>query len=424
MSAGGYIKGMDDESAQDVERVAQAAARLNGGGYRREGSQSARVFSSDPRGVAELAKRFTPEELRSAPDPRRYVWASRVPLGRVTVLVGAGGTSKTGLAALLSVAVATGEPLFGAEVEQGHVLYLTAEDRAEDLKCHLIQALRGRSATDVGLVANFVMVADVCGTDFRLVRFDDREVVVAEQAHELAAFAKEHKVKLLVVDTLSRVNGANEDNEGLGRIVAAAELVAREAGCAVLILHHVGKAQSRDEVIDAYSGRGGSALGDNARSVLVLSQVQRANAAPVADAETLVPTGNVLRLDHAKANYSARAETIYLLREPGQHAARISQIQTHHSDDPTGDLWERIAVWLVEHKSDRPYPNKSTVEDIDRIGSRRSRLKALQWALDRGLVEEVTHPKPQGARKTYLKLREPLAVLGASVAGQEDGNGT
>ena len=353
--------------------------------------------------LADTLVRFDPGQLQTPPAPREYLWAPRVPAGRVTVLVGAGGTSKTGMAVSLAVATALGESLFGDATTRGRVVYLTAEDRADDLQRHLYELTRGRTPADLQTIADNFMAHDVVGRDFKLVRAIEGAPAVTAQAQELAESCRSNGAALCIVDTASRVNGADEGNEALARLIEACELVSRDAGCAVLLAHHTGKQQMRDNVVDQYGGRGGTALSDNARSVLQLTVAKDTRKIPVADAATLAADGRLLTLSHTKANLSARAPDLYLRRDPGTYAAVLHCLPILADADPTRETWTALARWLAE-QTEVQYPTVRTIDGLEQIGTRADRRRAVAWALDRELVREIQHPRPKGRGHTFLSL--------------------
>jgi len=354
-----------------------------------------------------LVHNFTGRALLTTPDPREFAWDPYVPAGCVVAVVGAGGTSKTGLLARLGVASALGEPLFGSRTRQSTALYVTAEDRLDDMHRHLFEALRGRSDADAETVGRALPILAVNGFDVKLVRMVEHAAIVTQQAQEIAAVAKEIGARLVILDTASRLNGALEDNEGLSAMIQAGELIAREADAAVVIAHHTGKAQARNGDADQYGSRGGSAFSDNARSVIHLAVVTEASKAPVLDAVRLVEAGSLLALTHPKHNYSREAMPVYLSRESGSFAARLVQLPVVASTDPVAGAWAQIADWLSLQREVK-FPSRATVDGLDHIGTRSLRRAALQYAIDRQLVSELPHPSPTRATKTYFAVAADL----------------
>lgn len=358
------------------------------------------------RGTVELrglVRHFTAAELQTAPDPRAFAWAPWIPAARVSVLVGAGGTSKSSLAVRLAVATILGEPLFGGETTPAGVLFVSAEDRRADLHRHLFEAMRGRTEAEAGIVGRHFHPMDCNGLDVKLVRLIDRAAVVTQQAQELAEVARGADAGLVILDTCSRLNGAGEDNEGLARMIEAGELIAREADAAVVILHHTGKQQMRDSQADQYGGRGGSAMSDNARSVLHLAVATEPRKTPVADADRLVPAREVLVLSHVKSNYATPALPVYLHRQKGAYAARLVQLPVVANTSGPEAVWADLARWLAAQTEVR-YPTRRTVDGLEEIGTRASRRRALEYALDRGLLRELPRPDATGNAKTFLAL--------------------
>jgi len=362
--------------------------------------------------VASLASQFGVDELVTAPAPREYVVDPYIPKRTVAVLVGAGGTCKTSLSTMITAAVCLGEDLFGHACAAGPVLYVTAEDRREDLLRHFYQVVRGRAAEIVQRVAQRLFVVDATGIDFKLVRPIDGASSVTQQADELAEYARSINAVLVVIDTVSRVNGSGEDNEGLARVVEGGERIARVADTSVLLLHHVGKQQMRDGAADQYGGRGGSAMSDNARSVLHLAVATDPQKTPIADAESMVPAGDVLVLSHVKANYSTKADPVYLHRRRGSYAADLVRLPVAAPSDPAARTWGQIAEWLSVQR-EVSFPTRATIDGLDHVGTRSLRRAALQYAIDRQLVSELPHPRPTRTLTTYFVASADLLSAGA-----------
>ncbi len=59
-------------------------------------------------------------------------------------------------------------------------------------------------------------------------------------------------------------------NDGEAKIMEIGRLISRELNCAVRYSHHVSKEAARGRFVDAHTGRGGAAGGDNARFVWVV----------------------------------------------------------------------------------------------------------------------------------------------------------
>jgi hypothetical protein len=84
---------------------------------------------------------------------------------------------------------------------------------------------------------------------------------LAEALHRVAP-----KADHVIIETISRVTGGVESNAAMSVLVTACERLALLSKVAVTLVGHVGQNTARAGIADAYAGRGGSALGDNARS--------------------------------------------------------------------------------------------------------------------------------------------------------------
>lgn len=350
--------------------------------------------------------RFTYDELTDDPDPVPFVIHPYLPAGCAAVLTAAGGTNKTGFMALQAVHVCTGQDLFGSKVMQGQVLYVSAEDRRDQLRRHVWAHTRDLPPFMRQRVADNFIVKDAVGLGFKLTRhIEGQTVIAAADIEGLVQFARTlPALRLVILDTLSRLNGGTEENDDMSRIIEAMEAIGRATGAATEVSHHTGKGQMRQGVVDQYSGRGASSLSDNARSVMHLHRLTPSDAGSPSNGADLIGKGRLLRLSHVKANYAAKAPDRYLQIQPTPHAANLSTFSPEYGAGAIASVWARLCDWLAQGEVE--YPNKSTFENSlgEEYGSRAQRRDAVEWAMDRGLLVELPHPNPQGRRKTYLAL--------------------
>lgn len=153
-------------------------------------------------------------------------------------IFGGPGTSKTFLALDLALCVAHGREWFGRRVTMGAVVYVTGEG-SSGLR-QRTKAWRQENGGEPRVP--FVMVP----TSVNL--FDDDTGAdalisdVAAHAHTL-----ETPVRLIVLDTLSRMIGSGDEDKArdINVVVQRAERLQRETGAHVLIVHHSGKDRDR-----------------------------------------------------------------------------------------------------------------------------------------------------------------------------------
>jgi RecA-family ATPase len=351
------------------------------------------------------ADRFSLLELRDPPPRMEFVVEPYLPAGCASILTAAGGTSKTGLCALFSIHVCLGREIFGCAVTQGATLHVSAEDRRVVFQRHVYSNTRDLSEHELKRLTERLHVKDTVGLGFKLTRHIDGQTDVAEDIGQLIEYAREiPDLRLITLDTLSRLNGGEENNEDLARFVEAMERISRETGAAVLASHHSGKAQMRSDTNDQYSGRGGSSLSDNARSVMHMAKINPdANDAP-ANGTQQIKEGRLLRLSHVKTNYAAAAPDRYIERVQTPHAAQLCAFTPEFSRGDVAAVWKKLESWLTEQKEVR-HPSARSLDALGKeFGSRSEIRRAVEWALDRGKLLEVPHPEPRGQRKTFYQV--------------------
>lgn len=181
--------------------------------------------------------------------------------GTVGALVAPGSTGKSMFALQLACAVASPAPqanTTGLRIEQhGSVLYLNLEDPPSEIQRRLYflgsqfdQATRESIAAGLTLSARMGVLTDVMDDSF------------------LTALLKAASGKrLVIIDTLSRCHGLDEnDNGAMSQLLARLEKVVRQTGAGLLYLHHTSKsAVLAGQGNLAQASRGASALIDNAR---------------------------------------------------------------------------------------------------------------------------------------------------------------
>lgn len=218
--------------------------------------------------------------------PIDWIMQPCMPAGKVILLAGAGGSSKSYLALTLSMQLAI-EQAFGTFVPSkgGKALLMVAEEDKQDVHRRLRAILNARKYTKAqqGLITDRVGIVSTRGMDWRLVFHDD-----AGDLHEtervdylIDELCGLGDVRLLVLDPLVAFNGANEnDNMEMARLMFTLDRIAARTGAAVLVLHHVSKGGQITSLNDATQAvvRGASALVDNARATILLTRMPRADA--------------------------------------------------------------------------------------------------------------------------------------------------
>jgi AAA domain len=248
---------------------------------------------------------MTMEAIQQQPTPREMI-CHYFPVGATSAIVAMGGVGKT----TWKIRNALEALKDDGELE---VMIVSSEDSPEDYQAKIHNALysttpEGGRYIDAapGDIAGRFHVMNLKGTGAKLVAEQGGSFVPSPFCRELALTLKEHypRVRLVIFETVSRFAGG-EDNERMEALVTACDRVALNINGASVCVHHTGKAQAREKIIDLYSGRGGSALGDNTRSMIVMTRLDKdyPGEIPVLVDPADVEAGRAFEVKHVRNSY-------------------------------------------------------------------------------------------------------------------------
>jgi len=168
----------------------------------------------------------------------KWLWPRRVPLGRITLLVGMPGEGKSFLTTYMAARVSTGSPWpDGAACPNGSVILVSAEDDPADT----IRPRLDAHYADVRRVHLLAMVRQIGDNG----ESGEAMFTLADLPALEAALKRHPDCKLVVVDPigsfLGRQTDAHRDNEVRGVLAPVAQLAAKY-GVAVLVVAHRRKA--------------------------------------------------------------------------------------------------------------------------------------------------------------------------------------
>lgn len=157
-----------------------------------------------------------------APQPdESYLVSPILPAGKATIIFGAGGTGKSYLADLLSVAVAAGHDVLGWHVRRCPVLYLDWETDAYEIDERV-----KRVAAGLGIAAPEIMYR-ACAAPLE------------DMAEDIAKRVADERVGLVVVDSVGMASGSAREggdaNESALRLFSAFRYI----GATILALDHI-----------------------------------------------------------------------------------------------------------------------------------------------------------------------------------------
>lgn len=232
--------------------------------------------------------------------------------GTVTLVLGAGGVSKSSLVLAYAAALALGQPLHGMRPRgRLRAAVFNVEDASDEQQRRLSAVLTsmGRLPSDV---AGWILRTGPTRTGALFEKHPLTGGIVPTAAMaQLEADLVEFGADALFLDPLAELHGVEEnDNTGMRAIVAEFRALAVRLNLAVCIVHHTRKGL----VVagDADAGRGASAIVGAARVVLTLVGMTPEEAAAFG-----LPGDSArhyFRVDGGKANYSALASAEWFER--------------------------------------------------------------------------------------------------------------
>jgi len=322
----------------------------------------------------------------------------------VGVFISPGGMGKTTLKLFEAIHIALGLPLYGLTIHTpGAVLILTAEDSREMLIAVLRMIAQSMYLpdSDIATVMDRVRICDVSGSGFKLTEVN-ADVVKPSQGIDLIITACQTiKPVLIVIDpAVSFGVGESRVNDAEQGLVEAGRKLRRGLNCCVEYIHHTGKQNARDKVVDQYAGRGGSAFADGARMVHVLQSLTPAEWLDETGTD-LLPGETGLRLARPKMSYCPPQGDI-LIRRKGYHFAHVARVATSKQAKLAAAAEQVFRVLESELRQGR-YHSRNTLESAD-TGLKRNDLRAaLAWLTATMRIEEREAPHAgKGGKHKYL----------------------
>lgn len=193
---------------------------------------------------------------------REFLCGPAYQRGQVSLTIGPGGLGKSTLCLTEAVAMAGGFSVFGNEPMNLKVWYLSAEDDKDEIDrriaaaCEALHAERSSNLHVDCVERDQIQIANSDGLNTDLI-----ENLIAEIRD---------KIDVVFVDPFICTHDVSEnDNSKIDKVARAWKRIAREAKCAIHIVHH----QAKDTKEGSDGARGASALRDAARYIRTLVPV-------------------------------------------------------------------------------------------------------------------------------------------------------
>ncbi len=318
--------------------------------------------------------------LRTEPEEREFAWEQFAPVGKVTVLAGPGGVSKSMLMLHLLVYGALGQSWAGFNVKRPlKGLYASYEDDTMELHKRVHRLARGLREADNGageflydidgaLQKNLLLyAADDNAISWLLMTKQDQRSTPERTARVewLVGFIKHAGIKVIVLDPVVYTHNLEESSPGdMAVYMQTLTYIAKQGGCAVVVLHHMHKTAQWATLEDINQGslRGASSFADNSRSVGVLVSMPPKDA-PRYGIQPEHCTGFAV-FKHVKHNYSAplsqvvferkgplllpRTDVVQLSQEEVKEAQEQAKARTKaHTLDSKAYI---VLAWLIENR--------------------------------------------------------------------------
>lgn len=323
------------------------------------------------------------EELRKARLTPRCVLPELL-YADVRTRISAGGTGKTTVALFEAVTLALGKELWGRMPKHPcRTVIVTREDSREILVARMREIMDAMFLDDaeVAQVLTNLLIVDVSGVSFRLSSVAEDVVIPhAQNLNWLVANLKEWKPDWIIFDPLvsfgvgeSRVNDAEQG------LIEAFRVLRNHLDCCIEGIHHSGKANAREKNTDQYAGRGGSALSDGCRMVVVMQPLEadewlKTTGMRLSDGES----GIVMALP--KLSFAGKQEPIYIRRD-GYRFSRVMPMRRSPEQEEAAIENQVCQFITYEYSQDRRYSTKDLEDSARKLNLARAQIRSAITAL-------------------------------------------
>lgn len=282
---------------------------------------------------------------------RRWIIKNWIPLSKVTLLYGDGGTGKTLLALMLAVAVSLGHDFLGLKVTRGRVYALLGENDETDTHIALADICR-HYGVGLGDLKGRVRIASRSGFDNVLMHFEKGTGKHTDLFKQLLADVTAFDADLVILETAADLFGGNENARGEVRqfVANCCEVIAKEANAAVVLCAHPSVAGLRSGDGTA----GSTAWNNSARSRLYLRRDIDEKGQEV-DPDFRV-------LSRMKANFAPRQDAIdlcwgdgvFVVNDPVNDRPAVADIERKLIDE-VARAFDAGTPWSAHHQAGPRY---------------------------------------------------------------------
>lgn len=352
-----------------------------------------------------------PIDCWRSPPPIRWAVEGLIRQGNVGALIAPGATGKTTLLITLGICHALGVPFLGHAVKQGGFLLLSLDDSQEDLDAAVGMVIAAMALDDeqTAEVAAFLRVISLQGKAGPRSFSQPGAPGVRHDAMESALLQACEAVPALVgvcLDTLRQfAGGSTIEDVVIMQASSICAAVAGSTGAYVINPHHTGKAQAREDTGDMYIASGSAAIADNARFVLVLSQVTQRNELARLDAQVQQDQNagicTVLRLQSRRGSIRHQPKGDVLIARRG-YLMELASYAGTGTTARTVEILQAVGILVDSGKT----PSKNAIHRLLK-GKKERLLAEIDELIECGLV----------AASSQDGSRESLTPSGLTAAG-------
>ena len=275
------------------------------------------VFAAPPQST-EWPTPLTNFDEESLPR-RQWVYGRDYIRKFVSVVASAGGIGKTSNAIVEGLAIVTGRPLLGTDVQEPcNVWIVNLEDPVEELQMRALAARKHYGIPKENIAGKLFLDGE-----------DTIQITLAAETREgiskndaLLELMRDriiaNKIGVVIIDPFIGTHLVNENsNAGIQAVVAMFRDLARQTQASICLVHHTRKGNGEDAGVD--SVRGANSLIGAARAVRVMNRLSDREAERIG----LSPTEarGIFRVDDGKANLAPPAESAVYRRMIGVQIA-------------------------------------------------------------------------------------------------------
>lgn len=374
----------------------------------------------------------------SWPDPREiptrpWLFGHWLLRGELTGIIAPGGVGKSTIGNAIALSLASGQKILGKSMPRGPQkawIYNLEDDQTElNRQISAVSLFYDIGPAECG---DRIMVDS--GLDQPLCTATDGPdgFKIAEDVFtQLEETIIQNRISVVTVDPFVSSHMAQEnDNGAIDAIAKRWKRLAQKCGCAVVLVHHTKKTGGRE--ITAEDGRGGVALRDACRILLILNPMSKQEAEELGISDPAL-IRSLVRIDEGKVNRAPPGSATWI-------HLQSQSLENGHNGEPSdyvgvATLWEKpdvfhgLSAWHLYEVQQRVKAGewRENSQAKDWVGHAVAAVAGLSVDDDKGRIKAIIKSwKNSGALATERRAdkngdERPYIVVGKPVDPSEIG---